>query len=274
MRNRLLQNPDVESVSFSFSAPVSDYGWSSQFRFNNASKETDFSANLKWTDTDYFKTYDLQLIAGRYYYPGDTVREFVVNQTLLDKLGISNPQEAIGKKISFWDGAKVGNIVGVIKDFNCNSLRVPMTPMILSAWKDVYRMSNIKLKQGTEKSTLAFIARLWKEAYPDNIYQYRFEDDVIANNYKQEKQLSILYKIFAAIAIFISCLGLYGLISFMTMQRTKEVGIRKVLGASVRDILYLFSKEFTILLGIAFLIAVPVAWYFMHQWLNNFAYKI
>ena len=135
-------------------------------------------------------------------------------------------------------------------------------------------MSNIKLKQGTEKSTLAFIARLWKEAYPDNIYQYRFEDDVIANNYKQEKQLSILYKIFAAIAIFISCLGLYGLISFMTMQRTKEVGIRKVLGASVRDILYLFSKEFTILLGIAFLIAVPVAWYFMHQWLNNFAYKI
>ncbi|MGH2646338.1 MAG: ABC transporter permease, partial [Ginsengibacter sp.] len=96
----------------------------------------------------------------------------------------------------------------------------------------------------------------------------------IADNYKQEQQLSQLYKIFAAIAIFISCLGLYGLISFMAAQRTKEVGIRKVLGASVRHIVYLFSKEFTLLLTVAFLIAGPIAWYFMHQWLNNFAYKI
>lgn len=274
LRNQLLQNKGVEDASFSFSAPVSDYGWSSEFKFNHASKETDFSANIKWADVDYFKTYNLQFIAGRCYYPSDTVREFVVNQTLLDKLGISNPQYAIGKQINFWDGSKVGNIVGVIKDFNCNSLRVPMTPMILSTWKDVYRMSNIKIKSGSKKSTLAFIAKLWRETYPDYVFQYQFQDNIIANNYKQENQLSLLYRIFAAIAIFISCLGLYGLISFMTVQRTKEVGIRKVLGASIRNIVYLFSKEFTILLGIAFLIAMPVAWYFMHQWLNNFAYKI
>ena len=193
---------------------------------------------------------------------------------MLHKLGIHNPQDAIGKQINFWDGVKIGNIVGVIKDFKANSLRVPMVPMILSTWKDMYRMSNIKIKPGMEKATLGFIEKLWKETYPDNVYQYQFLDKTIANNYKQENQIAILYKIFAAIAIFISCLGLYGLISFMAFQRTKEVGIRKVLGASVSNIVYLFSKEFIILLVIGFLIAMPVALYFTHQWLNNFAYKI
>ncbi len=274
LRNRLLQNPGIEKVSFSFSAPVSDYGWSSEFRFNHATKETDFSANLKWADVDYFKTYGLHFIAGRSFYPSDTVREFVINQTLLHKLGIPNPQDAIGKQINFWDGAKVGNVVGVIKDFNANSLRVPMTPMILSTWKDMYRMSNIKIKPGMEKATIGFIENLWEKTYPGNIFQYQFLDKTIANNYKQENQIAALYKIFAAIAIFISCLGLYGLISFMAFQRTKEVGIRKVLGASVSNIIYLFSKEFTVLLVIGYLIAVPVALYFTHQWLNNFAYKI
>jgi len=274
LRARLLQNPGIERVSFSYAAPVSEYGWSSEFRFDHSLKETDFSANLKWADENYFKTYGLQFLAGRPFYPNDTVKEFVVNESLVHKLGIKNPRDAIGKQINFWDGVKTGNIVGVIKDFNCNSLRVPMTPVILSTWKDVYRMSNIKLKPGSEKTALEFVGKLWKQTYPDYVYQYQFLEDGIADNYKQEQQLSQLYKIFAGIAIFISCLGLFGLISFMATQRTKEVGIRKVLGASVHHIIYLFSKEFIFLLIVAFLIAGPIAWYFMHQWLNNFAYKI
>jgi len=138
----------------------------------------------------------------------------------------------------------------------------------------VYRSLNIKIQPQTAKQTLAAIEKLWSNTFPDFVYEYQFLDDKIASFYRQENQLSQLYKIFAGIAIFISCLGLYGFVSFMAVQRTKEVGIRKVLGASVFSIVYLFSKEFTVLIGIAFLIATPVAYYFMHQWLLHYAYRI
>jgi ABC-type antimicrobial peptide transport system permease subunit len=132
----------------------------------------------------------------------------------------------------------------------------------------------VKLQSGEAKRTLSVIEKLWNKAYPDYVYQYQFLDEKIAGFYKQENQLSELYKIFAGIAIFISCLGLYGLVSFMATQRQKEIGIRKVLGASVANIIYLFSREFTLLVCISFLIAAPLAYYFMHSWLENFTFRI
>jgi ABC-type antimicrobial peptide transport system permease subunit len=197
-----------------------------------------------------------------------------VNETLLKKLGIRDPKEAIGKELNFWDGGKVANIVGVIRDFNSYSLRQPMAPVVLSTWKDVYQTINIKMKPGSETSVLSYVEKLWNEAFPDYVYEYKFLDETIANFYKQESQLSQLYKIFAAIAIFISCLGLYGLVSFMAVQRTKEVGIRKVLGASAQNIVYLLSKEFTLLIVIAFVLSAPIAYYIMYKWLQNYTYRI
>jgi predicted permease len=274
IRNQLLANKDIKNVSLSFESPSSESNWNSDFKFDHSNKSTAFSANLKWADPDYFKTYNLQFMAGRPYYPSDTVREFVVNEMLLKKLGVTNPKDAIGKQIDFWDGRKVGSIVGVIKDFNSYSLREPMAPVLLSTWTDVYHTINIKIKPGTEKTVLPYLQKLWTDTYPDYVYDYKFLDQTIENFYKQEDQLSQLYKIFAGIAIFISCLGLYGLVSFMAVQRTKEVGIRKVLGASVRNIIYLLSKEFTILIIIAFIISAPIAWYIMHKWLQNYTYRI
>ena len=274
LRNQLLSNPGIQSVSFSFGSPSSNSNWNSDFKFDHAEKSTNFNANLKWADADYFKTYHLQFVAGHPYTASDSVREFVVNETLLRKLGITNPQDAIGKQIDLWDGGKVANIVGVIRDFNSYSLREPMAPVILSTWKDVYQTINIKIKAGSEKNVLPFIEKLWNNTYPDYVYAYKFLDDTIENFYKSENQLSQLYKIFACIAIFISCLGLYGLVSFMAVQRTKEVGIRKVLGASAGNIVYLLSKEFTLLIIAAFVISAPVAWYIMHQWLQNYTYRI
>ena len=274
LRNQLLQNPDIKNVSFSYSSPSAEGNWNSDFKFDNSQKNTDFSANLKWADNDYFKTYNLQFVAGRPYYANDTVHEFVVNETLLRKLGIKNAKDAIGKQINFWDGVKVAPIVGVIRDFNSYSLRQPMAPVILSTWKEVYQTINIKIKPGREKATLAFVEKLWNTSFPDYVYEFKFLNKTIEDFYKQENQLSQLYKIFAGIAIFISCLGLYGLISFMAVQRTKEVGIRKVLGASAVKIVYLFSKEFTLLIGIAFLIAAPIAGYIMQKWLQNYTYRI
>lgn len=274
LRNQLLANSNIQKVSFSFSSPSSQNNWSSDFKFNHAEKSTDFSANLKWADADYFKTYNLKFVAGHAYSASDTVREFVVNETLLRKLGVTNPQDAIGKEMNFWDGRTVGNIVGVIRDFNSYSLREPMQPVALSTLKAVYQTINIKIKPGTDKAVLPFVEKLWNATFPDYVYEYKFLDETIKNFYKQENQLSQLYKIFAGIAIFISCLGLYGLVSFMAVQRTKEVGIRKVLGASVSNIVYLLSKEFTILILIAFVISAPIAYYIMHQWLQNYTYKI
>jgi ABC-type antimicrobial peptide transport system permease subunit len=145
---------------------------------------------------------------------------------------------------------------------------------VLGAWKIFYQTINIKIKPGSEKAALPYIEKLWTSTFPDYVYDYKFLDKTIANFYKQEEQLSKLYKIFAAIAIFISCLGLYGLVSFMAVQRTKEVGIRKALGASARNIIYLLSKEFTVLIIIAFVISAPIAYYIMHQWLQDYTYRI
>jgi ABC-type antimicrobial peptide transport system permease subunit len=274
LKNELQQNPGIKFVSYSFESPSSNGNWQSDFKFDHASKNTDFSANLKWADPDYFKTYGLQFVAGRPYYPSDTVKEMVVNQTLLKKLGITDPKLALGKEVNFWDGRKIGYIVGVVRDFNSYSLRDAMAPVLMSPWKSVYHTINLKIQPGQEQPVLASVEHLWNKTFPDYVYQYTFLDKTIENFYKQENQLSQLYKIFAMIAIFISCLGLYGLVSFMAVQRTKEVGIRKVLGASAGRIILLFSKEFTLLIGIAFIIATPFAYYFMHQWLENFSYRI
>lgn len=274
LRNQLLGNNGITNTSFSFTSPSSQSNWNSDFRYNHAVKSTNFSANLKWADADYFKTYNLQFVAGRPYHASDTVREFVVNETLLRKLGIGDAKEALGKELNFWDGGKVGPIVGVIRDFNSYSLREPMAPVVLSTWKDVYQTINIKIKPGAEKSVLPFVEKMWNQSFPDYVYEYKFLDQTIANFYKQENQLSTLYKIFAAIAIFISCLGLYGLVSFMAVQRTKEVGIRKVLGASAQNIVFLLSKEFTLLIIIAFAISAPIAYYIMQKWLQNYTYRI
>jgi ABC-type antimicrobial peptide transport system permease subunit len=138
----------------------------------------------------------------------------------------------------------------------------------------MYSQAGIKLETKNISSTLQSVKTIWEQTFPNFVYEYRFLDDKIASFYKQENQLSQLYKIFAAIAIFLSCLGLYGLASFMAVQRIKEVGIRKVLGATAGNIVYLFSKEFIILIAIAFAIAAPIAWWVMHQWLQDYVYRI
>jgi putative ABC transport system permease protein len=273
LKNTIRQFPGVETVSFNFGSPSDNGNWNSDFKFDNAAKSSGFEANLKWADADYFKTYDIQFVAGEAYRESDTVREFVISEGLVKRLGIANPQDIIGKKLNLWDGEMVARISGVVKDFHTTSLRNPLAPVILATRKDNYRSFSVKMSPEKTKEVLASIEKLWTATYPDFVYEYQFLDEKIDRFYRQESQLSKLYTVFAAIAIFISCLGLYGLVSFMATQKIKEVGIRKVLGASVGNIVYLFSKEFTVLILISFCIAAPIAWYLMNQWLQDFAYK-
>lgn len=274
LKNRILQITGVKSVSLSAFSPIDDSHWNSDFKFDNLPTNTDFSADLKWADADYFKTYNMQFVAGRPFRGSDSVKGFVVNETLIRKLGFDDPNKILGEQINLWDGEIVAPIVGVVKDFHSSPLSKEINPVLIASWKDVYDMANIKVSMIDLSSTMQGIKKIWDSTYPKFIYKYTFLDDKINDFYKNEATLSVLYSIFAGIAILISCLGLYGLISFMTIQRTKEVGIRKVLGASARNIVYLFSKEFTLLIVIAFIFASPIAYSIMQGWLDKFAYRI
>lgn len=272
LKQQLLKLPGVQMVSFSSDVPSSDNNWSTNFAFDHKPDEK-FNLYLKFADADYFKTFGLKFAAGHSYEPSDTVTDVVVNETLVKKLGLKNANDAIGKQIKL-GGNRWNNIVGVVKDFKTNSLREETKPTMLASSRKFYSSTSVKMHSSNLTQTKDAVLKTWDKINPEFEPISSFLDDSINDFYKQENQLSLLYKIFAGIAIFISCLGLYGLVSFMAAQRTKEVGIRKVLGASVANIIYLFSKEFTILIVAAFAIAVPVAYYMMSNWLSNFAYRI
>jgi ABC-type antimicrobial peptide transport system permease subunit len=275
LRQQLLGVNGVQAVSFSSNTPVEDdNNRFTTFQFDKAIKEADFEAIVKFADNEYVSTYKLQLVAGRNLQPSGMTKEFLVNETFVKNLGLKKPEDILNKEISIMGGLIKCPVVGVLKDFNDRSLRNNLAPLLIATNSTMYRQASIKLSTANIASSMQSIKKLWEQAFPNYVYEYRFLDDKIESFYKQENQLSQLYKIFAAIAIFLSCLGLYGLASFMAVQRIKEVGIRKVLGATAGNIVYLFSKEFIILIAIAFAIATPIAWYYMHQWLQDYAYRI
>jgi putative ABC transport system permease protein len=265
----------VQAVTFCSNTPVEDNNnMFTKFNFDHAIKDADFQAIVKFADNDYVPTYKLQLVAGRNLQPSGPTKEFLVNESFVKNLGLKKPEDILNKEVSIMDGLIKCPVVGVLKDFNDRSLRQDLAPLLVATNATMYRQASIKLSTTNMASAMESIKKIWEQTFPNYVYEYRFLDDKIANFYKQENQLSQLYKIFAAIAIFLSCLGLYGLASFMAVQRIKEVGIRKVLGATAGNIVYLFSKEFIILIAIAFAIATPIAWHYMHQWLQDYAYRI
>lgn len=275
LRQQLLSVNGVQSVSFSSNTPVEDANdmWTS-FKFDHAIKEADFQAIAKFADDGYVPAYKLQLVAGRNLQPSNMTREFLVNESLVKSLGFKKPEDILNKEISMLNDQIKCPVVGVLKDFNDRPFRNGLAPLLITTNITMYRQAAIKLGTTNMASTMQSVKKIWEQTFPDYSYEYKFLDDKIGSFYKQENQLSQLYKAFAAIAIFLSCLGLYGLASFMAVQRIKEVGIRKVLGATAGSIVYLFSKEFIILIAIAFAIATPIAWFYMHQWLQYYAYRI
>ncbi|MEP6467881.1 MAG: ABC transporter permease [Parafilimonas sp.] len=272
-KQSLLHLQGIQAASFSSDVPSSENSWGTSFAFNHQ-PEKDFTLYYKCADADYFKTFGLQFAAGRGYNTGDSVNDVVINETLVKKLGLKSANDAIGKQIRMGRTDAWTTIVGVVKDFKTNSLRDDTEPILIKPKQRFYAVTSVKIKSLNLAQAKDAIEKTWDKFYPEYANTSSFMDDNINNFYKQEDQLSLLYKMFAGIAIFISCLGLYGLVSFMAVQRTKEVGIRKVLGASVANIMYLFSKEFTLLIVAAFFIAAPLAWYIMNNWLQNFHYRI
>lgn len=273
LKERLLQIPSVESVSLCSDQPSSGNTWSSNFRFGTHSDDEPFNTSLKFCDADQQKTYGFRLKAGRWLEPCDTMREVVVNETMLRKLGIANPEEVIGLPFRL-GGRKQMSIVGVVEDFHTHSLREEHEPTILTTRKKFYSQTGIKIRPDNLQATTAAIQGVFDEVLPEQVFDGEFLDERIANFYTDENRFSATCKGFGFLAIFISCLGLLGLAAHAAQRRTKEIGVRKVLGASVTSITGLLAKDFLKLVLVAFILATPIAWWAMNHWLADFAYRI
>lgn len=272
LKNELLRINGVEKVSLCFAAPASDQAWGNFVAFDN--QEVNFQTSIKSADDQYLSTFGLELAAGKNLFPSDSVREFLVNEAFLRKLNIRSPEEAIGKIVSANGGSLVAPVVGVVKDFHDASFHREISPVVITTYSLDYSEYAVKINLARAKATISAIEKAWLGQHPEELFEYRFLDESIAQFYEAEDRILKLVQFFSFIAIFIGCLGLYGLVSFMVAQKTKEIGIRKVLGSSIAQILWIFGKEFSRLIVLAFLIAAPVAWWFMTQWLQNYRFRI
>ncbi|WP_421825987.1 ABC transporter permease [Larkinella sp.] len=239
-------------------------------------KEIELDVSAKVGDANFIPLYNLRLLAGRNFHKSDSLRELVINATFAKRLGFQKPADALNQFLDF-DGKKYP-IVGVVADFHEQSFHYKIDPTFIGL---LPQARNIGVKMTTKgksandlKATLASIEAQWKTVHPDKKFEYDFLDDRIAQLYEKEQKTSRLVNTATAIAILISCMGLFGLATFTAEQRTKEISIRKVLGASVAGIVALLSKDFLKLVFIALMLAAPVAWWAMNEWLKDFAYKV
>lgn len=284
LRAKLTGLAGIQSISFSMTSPSSSANWTTGFRFEQADKDPGYGVVMRPADTAYVRTYGLKLVAGRLYQPADSIRELVINETFMKRLGFQQPEQVIGERIRVAGESVAKPVVGVVKDFNLFSLRDGVEPSILTTQRGNYRTLALKLStrsSGTRPSSPAAIRQLlkqvqtaWTASFPAFVFSYEFLDETLANFYKGEEQFYSLFQLLTSIALFIGCLGLYGVVAFMAETRTKEVGVRKVLGASIAQILGLFSLDFVRLVLLALLLSSPVAWYIMNNWLQQFTYKI
>jgi putative ABC transport system permease protein len=270
LREQLRQIPNVENVTACFSAPASASRWGTSITFDNRTETEDFAVSFKSGDENFISTFGIDLIAGRNLTPSDTIREFLVNETLVSKLNLL-PEEILGKMIL--SNGKQGPVVGVVKDFHDMSFRSAISPVFIATSRENYNEIAVKINMKDAHTTLAALEESWSNMYPELIYEYEFLDQQTAEFYEAEQTMLRLIQLFSVIALFIGCMGLYGLVSFMAIQKTKEIGIRKVLGGSVANILWIFGKEFSLLIIIAFALAAPTGWWIMSRWLENYEYR-
>lgn len=285
LQSKLLNIPGISSVSLSLGGPIAGNSANTGFNLQEKYAASNLDVAIKSCDKNYLQTYGLQLAAGRWFTANDELRiadnipdslkqyAIVLNETAVTALGFTKAQDALGKHVTFGFGDITAPVIGVVKDYNVTSLHKAVKPVIMVQLPFFYYNVGIKVNNGYSQATLAGIEKAWSSVYPNSVFEANFLDDRIANQYKEEKRTQQLFYIFTVLSIVINILGLVGLLSFMVEQKTKEIGIRKVLGATLADISFILSKDFLRLILIAFVIAAPLAWFLMNQWLNNFAYR-
>jgi ABC-type antimicrobial peptide transport system permease subunit len=268
-----IQNiPGVNNYSFNYRPPFSgSISATDAYVYANDTTRDVLTTHVKMADANYLETYGLTLLAGKWLNDSDTTNQYVVNETFLKKVGLE-PEEAIFKTIQVW--GKKAPIVGVVKDYHVSTLSQAIEPVTMFNDARSYRTLGVRVNPANAESVVAALEEIWYQVNEEYEFSYQYVDDQLVDYYEMEQKMSQMLTVFAGIAIFIGCLGLYGLVSFMANQKAKEIGIRKVLGASVANIMQRFSLEFILLVGVAFLLAAPLAYYFMNVWLNQYEYRI
>jgi putative ABC transport system permease protein len=272
--SRISSVSGTQSATLCSQGPAANSNSLTSPRYDNRPKDEPWEINYKLADEHYVQTFGLHILAGRNLFPSDTAREFLVNETFVHRLGLSSPQDVIGQPLGLSGRTINGTIVGVVKDFYNNSFRHGIDPVCMTSIANRYRNCAVKVNLEDWNTTQAAFAKIWNQTYPDYVYSFQFLDERIARFYAQDRNLLQLIEGFACIAILIGCMGLYGLVSFMAAQKTKEIGVRKVLGADSFQIFWLFGKEFSLLLGMAFAIGAPLAAWAMSRYLRDYTYHI
>lgn len=271
-KNAILNTPGVSNISMNSDHPFSGNTWRTNSGLKGAPPKNQFDTSMKYVDENYADTYQLKLLTGRWLDPSDTSKHLVVNETFLKRANIKTPEEAINQEVSL--GSKHFPIVGVVQDFHSHNFYKPHEPLAFTQRKEFFWTAAIKIHPKKVESTLASIEGTYDQFYPNQVLEGEFFNDFIYQFYEFERIITALATGFGFIAIFISCLGLLGLAMHASARRNKEIGVRKVLGATISDIIALLSKDFMMLVFIALLIAIPLAWYVSSTWLNDFAYRI
>ncbi|UII26215.1 ABC transporter permease [Fulvivirga maritima] len=262
---------NIEQASLVYTNPSSSSVSVSNFNVSDDAEE--YYTSMKYGDNDYLDIYQIKLLKGRNVNPSDTVNEVLITKNLLEYIGYKGKEDEILGEMIKVHGIHVP-IVGVMDDFNSVDLHDKVTPVMFMSSINSYRQLTVKVNLSNFSDTNDQIKAIWQKLYPEFDYDYNFVDDYIAGFYEEEQKMAKIFSFFSGVAILIGCLGLFALASFMVNQKVKEIGVRKVLGASVANIVGIFSWSFFKLIGISFIIAAPVAWYVMDSWLENFNYRV
>ncbi len=276
LKTELASHPAIDNISLNLGSPLATTNNTSKYYNPDRGEEDTFTANEKSVDENYLEVFKLKLLAGRNLVATDDFYQAVVSETFIRKMGISSPHDAIGKLVHATWGGKM-QIVGVVNEFNANSLKEEAMPVILNYSPDYFFEMSVALSSDNAEANTAAITAIneaWEKVYPELLIEYEFFDQRIANQYGFEDVFAKVMRFFAFMAVVICAIGLYGLTDYMANAKRKEIGIRKVVGASVSQILGLFGKEILTILSISFVVAAGITYYVMQQWLETYAHRI
>lgn len=276
--NELKKNPQVEAASMSVTVPGHQRAFKTTIRKYDGNSSDSTIVRLNSMDYDFLNVFKMHIVAGRNFskdFPADPDTAVILTESAIRLLGYKKPEDAIGKPLLINDfGGFKPLVVGVVNDYHQVSLKKPLEPTMFMFSAHDGEYYSIRIHTDRLSQTLQYVEQCWAKAFPGNPFEYFFLDEYFNQQYKNERRFGELFTTFAVLAIIISCLGLFGLSAFTASQRIKEIGIRKVLGASVKDITTMLSKDFLKLVLISILIASPLTWFIMNLWLRDFAYRI
>lgn len=278
LRNQLMRSAQIRDVSYSFNSASAESNWMQAMEYREGPKTVQIKTQMKMGDSHYLDTYGIRMLAGEPLKDSDTANfRIIVNEVFLGRVGITHPQAALGRRVYYGDSDEFATIAGVAQNFHVNSLHQKIDPTIIQVVPNNFYQAGIKLQSqnaASIRTALADIEKAWTGTFPDQVFEYSFLDETLAKAYRSETRTARLIEFATILAVLIASMGLFGLATFTAEQRTKEIGVRKVLGASVANVVALLSRDFLKPVLPAIIVALPIAWYLMNQWLQNFEFKI